>query len=419
MLARLLATLAALAVLAVGDASVETVAFAPVASPQQPPAQCNSEVGLNSKFGRPVSVEVTFHKGYPQSKSFLPTDGATPRAIRLAIRAQSVANARWTLNIRDSGLRLLASYSAADFTASGGRVWTGRFTVPNLAVELLDANDGDRVIIEKAIFYDEPGSGGSLFSTAEKDPNWQALSDRQHWEESRMGDAVGMMVANELSANGSPQSWCCSGVMVTPTLYLTNWHCGGTAPVPGALLWENDMRETALIDLGWDDGPRNRQYRATEIVAQSEALDFALVRVVATRGQGGDYIPAQPARLAVQLPAGGTGLKIIHHPTCLPKRISFVNCKVGSRTDAWRKRPDGSRPASDFTHSCDTEAGSSGGPIFDGRGEVVGLHHLGYELNAQCSPIRKENRAVAIDAIMNEVAKVAPAVHTEILAAQR
>jgi hypothetical protein len=418
-LARLVVSLAALGAFAAGDALVEPVAVAPVASLQEPPAQCKSEVGLNSKFGRPVSVDVGFHKGYTKSKSFLPTDGATPRAIRLALRAQTVTGSGWTLNIRDSGLRLLASYSSADFAASGGRIWTGRFAVPNLAVELLNSNDGDRVIVEKAIFYDAPGSGGSLFSTAEKNPNWQALSNRQEWEDSRMGDAVGMMVASELSANGSLHSWCCSGVMVTPTLYLTNWHCGGTAPVPGALLWENDMRETTLIDLGWDDGPRNRQYRATEIVAQSEALDFALVRVVATRGQGGDDIPVHPAKLANQLPASGTSLKIIHHPMCLPKQISFMNCNVGRRTDAWRKRSDGSRPTSDFVHSCDTEAGSSGGPIFGPRGEVVGLHHLGYELNAQCVPANKENRAIAIDAIMEEVSKVAPVVHAEILAAQR
>ena len=416
--ARLGVTLTILSTLIVGSSSMNRVVVAQTTAFQSP-RQCGGEVGLSSKFGRPVAVDFVLSGTNPRSTNFLPSDGTRPRALRLALRAEATANSRWVLNVRDSGLRLLASYSAADFAASGGQIWTGRFAVSNVAVELLNAAGADRITIEKAILYDDPGGAGSLFSTAvEGVPNWKALADRRQWAEARLGDTVGMMVANALTSSGSSQSWCCSGVMVTPTLYLTNWHCGGTAPAPGALLWGEDMRETALIDLGWDEGARNRQYRAKEVVAQSEALDFALVRVVATRGEGGDYIPVEPAKLGARLPPSGSGLKIIHHPTCLPKQISFVNCKVGDRRDAWRVRPDGSRPASDFTHTCDTEAGSSGGPVFDGQGDVVGIHHLGYELGPQCAAVRKENRAVAIDAILDEVARVAPSAHTEILRAQ-
>ncbi len=383
--------------------------------------QCGSERVLSTNFGRSVPVDLSLDVNLTRTMSVLSSGNGTPKSIRLAIRAQPVTGSDWTLRLRDSGLRLLSSMSAADFAATpNGRIWTGRFDVSQVAAELVGARPGESVMIESAILYDDAAQGGSLFSTAvEGVPNWQPLSSMQSWREAQAGDAVGMMVGSTVDAAGAAVSWCCSGVMLTAELYLTNWHCGGNAPSPGALLWDTDIREATLIDLAWDGGSRNRQYRVTKVAATSEDLDYAILRVVPTKGRGGDDVPVEGARLALRAPVTGEPAFLIHHPVCEPKRISLVNCTIGARRSAWRSISNGATAQSDFVHGCDTEAGSSGGALFDAKGNLVALHHLGWEMDRQCKPVRRENKAVGLDAILANVKAGSSPLYAEILSGGR
>jgi len=49
----------------------------------------------------------------------------------------------------------------------------------------------------------------------------------------------------------------------------------------------------------------------------------------------------------------------------------------------------------EILHSCDTEGGSSGAPVFDEEGNLAALHHLGYETppGGKCD---YQNKAVKI-----------------------
>jgi hypothetical protein len=60
----------------------------------------------------------------------------------------------------------------------------------------------------------------------------------------------------------------------------------------------------------------------------------------------------------------------------------------------------------DFTHTCDSAGGSSGAPVFDAEGHLVGLHHYGFA-EAQVQEWT-ENRAVRLERIRNWVATFAP-----------
>jgi len=179
-------------------------------------------------------------------------------------------------------------------------------------------------------------------------------------------------------------------------------------------MWDTDVRDAALIDLGWDEGPRNRQYRAVAVAAKSEYLDYALVRVTPTRGLGADDIAVEGVRLARRSPVSGEALMLIHHPMCLPKQISRINCKAGRRVESWRPAPNGEQPLTDFVHKCDSEGGSSGGAVFESGGGLLGLHHLGFELDNQCQRVTQENRAVAVDAILEDIRVSAPEIYREI-----
>jgi V8-like Glu-specific endopeptidase len=77
----------------------------------------------------------------------------------------------------------------------------------------------------------------------------------------------------------------------------------------------------------------------------------------------------------------------------------------------WRNRA----VSSEFTHLCDTEAGSSGAPVLNGQNELVGLHHLGFDYDMQrCEYLDRENKAVSIAAILDFIRNIHSALHAEV-----
>ena len=76
------------------------------------------------------------------------------------------------------------------------------------------------------------------------------------------------------------------------------------------------------------------------------------------------------------------------------------------RTVHGAQRNTGRGTGTDFTHTCDSAGGSSGAPVFDAEGHLVGLHHYGFA-EAQVQEWT-ENRAVRLERIRNWVATFVP-----------
>ena len=201
-------------------------------------------------------------------------------------------------------------------------------------------------------------------------------------------------------------SWVCSGVMVTPSLFLTNWHCGGPPSLDPRGFWNPDIVRDSLVDLSFDGDGSSREFAATALVAADKSLDFALLRLSALDRLG----PVRPAALAKTDVAQGEALSIVQHPAGLQKQIA-TNCSVSDANhEAWV-----GHTRTEFAHVCDTEAGSSGSPVFNMRGEVVGLHHLGFDYDtATCSYKDHENKAVKVTAILKFLRSNSPAVFQEL-----
>jgi S1-C subfamily serine protease len=201
-------------------------------------------------------------------------------------------------------------------------------------------------------------------------------------------------------------SWCCSGVVIGPDLVMTNWHCGGppaaagATALPASQFWSPAICRDTVMDLSWDNDGESRELQCVTVAARNQDRDFAILR---TRALGPG--PGRPARLRVAPVASGNDLRVLHHPECRPKQITD-GCSV---IDATRASWVGGRPGVDFTHKCDTQGGSSGGPIFDAEGRVVGLHHLGFdETEDTYLKAKKLNVAVRMDAILGFLATCGP-----------
>jgi hypothetical protein len=279
-----------------------------------------------------------------------------------------------------------------DFGTSGVR-WTVR--VPGnqayLDLQACDAPNFPDIRYEEFIAMPDKSPNTLYSSNNPNDPKWFPLYNSNVTTQKQVGDAVGLLVGSH-----GTETWAGSGVMIAPDLFLTNWH-NGKPPVanfPDRDCWGEEVRQRTMVDLSWDTDGVSREYTVEEVVAKDKNLDFAILRVQPVTSLG---VP-RPAVLKDALATNGLPLFIIHHPLGLRKQIITTDCTV---TNASYTSWFGNLQGTDFTHKCDTEGGSSGAPIFNSSGEVVGLHHRGYSPISQADcRLDKQNKAVHISKIL-------------------
>jgi len=176
----------------------------------------------------------------------------------------------------------------------------------------------------------------------------------------------------------------CTGFLVAPQLFVTNEHC------PRG----DKERKSAIVEFDYDvEKARTKIYRLKTELLRNEDLDFAfyeLNRPVSDRASLKFATDAQS--LDNQKP-----LIIIQHPAGLPKRLAAINCQVKTSASCMQ-------PPTDFGHECDTQGGSSGSPVQNNAGLVIGIHHLGFD-PAIVDLALQINQAVKIDAIIDFIKK--------------
>lgn len=157
----------------------------------------------------------------------------------------------------------------------------------------------------------------------------------------------------------------CSGFLIGENLLLTNQHCINSD--------ETCRTMTAVFGYEFDSG--NQLHMGPQIRCASfdpELANFSLdVSLVHLAGSPGPEFGL--VRIEGDMPQPAGGLFIVQHPGNVPKQVSIKDCapvdlNVQGRDDL-----------TDFTHTCDTAGGSSGSPIFNSDGVLIGVHHFGFE----------------------------------------
>jgi Trypsin-like peptidase domain len=319
----------------------------------------------------------------------IPAD-SNARYLRVRFELDSPAGCDWYLTVRDSMYRVIQTFTPRNIRNPQNQ-WTVRIpgSVARFQLERCGENS-PAIKFKEYIWMPEEEKKNSYYTVQDLNrkriyPLYKSLESVVPTSVRPWGDYVGFMMSSWGSVN-----WACSGVLVAPDLFLTNWHCGAPPTFTSDDgYWSPQIVEDTIIDFSWDDDDLSREYIAAECVAADKALDFAILKVRAIDSAE----EARPAVLSSRPVKSGDPIRIIHHPAAMRKQTS--DCQV---VDApYKEQP------TDFTHRCDTEAGSSGAPVFDSQGNVVGLHHHGFEVivkNNNCRYADNLNKAVRMDKIL-------------------
>ncbi len=196
----------------------------------------------------------------------------------------------------------------------------------------------------------------------------------------RVRGAVAKLSFMATSPSGNQARYVCTGFLIDDDTLVTNEHCVADA--------ETCASTKVIFGYTYDrlgQMPGKEQFECQSVEFVNEEFDVAVLKIFGSPGQKWGHVTVAGHDVVDK-----EHLFVLQHPAGEPKQISEVECGVFSA-----KAP-GRGDDSDFAHTCDTLGGSSGSPVFNVLGEVVGLHHWG---RAPSGTYRNANRAVRISKI--------------------
>jgi hypothetical protein len=370
--------------------------------------QSMTEIGERLDLGKELSVRT------PPLPIFHPK----AKYLRALVQLSSDASCDWSLFVRDGHFRSVQVLKKADFIGPRPSRWTERVAGDHLILDLQNCSDASlRFMVLQYIqmpesarnpYYSLQNSAHAtyqdLYQSEVKNPDAPKVPESVK----RLGDNVAFIMMSY-----DRKSWVCSGLLLGEGLLLTNHHCGGIDPLTRKEYWRSDIVQDLVADISWDGDAVSREYGGSKYLGGSPILDYALVEVRRLNGNGPvDDIPVAwkddetDAHLQID---SGRSLFLVHHPAGLTKQLS--RCQVTHKQISNTRYAAGS----EFGTNCDSEKGSSGGPIFDEAGVLVGIHHAGFALDKDCHPLDRENKAILVARILDDAKMRYPEVYSRFL----
>jgi len=186
----------------------------------------------------------------------------------------------------------------------------------------------------------------------------------------------------------------CSGFLIAPDLLMTNHHCVMTpSHCQSAEIIFNYLEE--------DKPDYVTAKKCASIESLDKDLDYSVLRLDSKNDNA--FLPLSIDNLINTK----DDLFVIQHPNGDPLQVARHECQVKELNVFGIS----SLVKTDFTHICDTRGGSSGSPVYSSSGELIGLHHYGFE-KGQTRKLR--NHAVYIEPILDHIKLTTLSVYNEI-----
>lgn len=182
----------------------------------------------------------------------------------------------------------------------------------------------------------------------------------------------------ELQIDLGADNSACSGFLVGPDVLLTNHHC-----VVNEGVKINPEKIEVYMDYLQESDLGPKAANGSAIIKMNEDLDYALIRL--THPIGNKY-----GWLSLKRETAASAVMVVQHPRARSKEISRQDSKVLGKNTVL------------IHYHADTEAGSSGSPVFEAGGDqVIALHHVG-------NTALQYNEGILMSAIYPEIKQWVP-----------
>lgn len=283
----------------------------------------------------------------------------------------------WKLQIKGPDDTVLLSIGPAD--QKSGDFWTKDLRASSLVfvVEADRKPVGLTFTIDRWLIADPKPAIRSIISPGDSklEPISAFRTDPTVWTPSRAVAKLSIIIGDKRVA--------CTGFLIGQSLLMTNEHC-----MPAALTAPHATCR-GIIDALFaydDDAATPTTFECDQVLSTNVGLDYAVLQLKGTPGQSWGTLRLEDQRS----PKGGDSgepLVVIQHPGGRPTAVARQRCRADAVGVPGVETGGADQ---DFNHICDTEGGSSGSPVLDGSGRVIGLHHFGFENDA----VHRRNQAV-------------------------
>jgi Trypsin-like peptidase domain/Effector-associated domain 1 len=175
---------------------------------------------------------------------------------------------------------------------------------------------------------------------------------------------------------------------IAPNFLLTNWH---------VLHYGGNRATSATAEFGYEDDGAGGGLASTTLtcdiasVRGDAAHDWA---IITPTGEIADTVPIVKLSEAIE-PANAAPAFIVQHPGGERKRIAYVRNQVTAFDDQV------------VHYLSDTQAGSSGSPVFHETGRLMALHHAGGRPQEVAGkPPLSKNEGIRIPCILQDLGRL-------------